>query len=542
MTAEKTPTKALKICLYGVGVVAPEASSLQEFMAKVAAQTPVLKQEPALSNLFLVGKPQFDFLRYKPWISQRHQPSKFSQLQEKGSQGVQLAVGTTIDALESNPGLEKIIQKIDSRVLVCIGSAFGEIASAFQAQKEFVDADRAWTAFWSQPERNEALAARLATGIPAENEPPHPRDFEPDSQKRWDALYAWHTFWAARSTALQNYVHEMIEIESMGVGTDVANDKLNLIRTKAKAKKNLQERYGSPLPPWEAVTPNILWNIPNAPAAQLTMLLGIHGAAFGTSGACATFGVALHHAIDGIRSGQYDAAIVGTVDATPPPLEVAAFHAAKVLAAGDHGVPMTQMRGTHVSGGACTWILGAADVFDNLQVKSLGVEVLAVGLSSDAEHIITPSAEGPKHAIREALRMAEVKSSDIRSWDMHATGTPGDWSEFHLIQEFVPPAAVVSARKGIFGHGMGTCGGWELTVQTLGIKASGNNCAAIPPSGIPRDQLHPNIKALERRIALDKPEDVDAPDGTVLCGKLSMGIGGITSCVLTRVSLPKERP
>ncbi len=63
----------------------------------------------------------------------------------------------------------------------------------------------------------------------------------------------------------------------------------------------------------------------------------------------------------------------------------------------------------------------------------LGLEILSVAVSSDADHIITPSSEGPRRAIDQALDEAGIAPEDVATWDMHATATPGDWSELQNI-------------------------------------------------------------------------------------------------------------
>lgn len=444
-----------------------------------------------------------------------------------------MAVGTSIDALESNPGLEQTLKKIDPRIFVCYGTGFGDLEAYFKGHDEYKAAESAWLKFWAHPERNAALAEYMSGNKFVENVPPSPTTFEIDTQDRACAWLAWNAFWSEKSHGLQEYLCEFNEMESITIGADVANDKLNVIRAKAKAKKALVDKWKHPVPPWEAVNAKLLWNLPNAPAAQVSMLHGIHGVSYASIGACATFGLVLRQALDGIRSGNYDAAIVGTTDLAPPPELVAGFNAAKVLAAGcDIGVPLCNLRGTHVAGGACTWILAADDVMENLGQKSLGIEIMGVGLSSDAEHIITPSLEGPKLCIRDAFEQASITPADVHTWDMHATGTPGDWSEFKLIEN-LPASTIITARKGIFGHGMSTCGGWELTAQLLSTQKTGSKYSLLG-SGIESQKVHPSIRTVGRTLATDMPMTLEAPNGLV-CGKLSMGIGGISSCVLSKI-------
>ena len=84
---------------------------------------------------------------------------------------------------------------------------------------------------------------------------------------------------------------------------------------------------------------------------------------------------------------------------------------------------------------------------------------------------------------------------------------------------------VVTARKGTFGHGMAACGGWELTAQYLGYEHG-----VLYPTPLSHEELNPQIAALHRDFVCD--EAVPAPAGPA--GKLSMGVGGINACVISR--------
>jgi 3-oxoacyl-[acyl-carrier-protein] synthase II len=521
-----------RVLLYGCGVIAPQASNTQEFLNNVAAQTHTLEPSPELGGAFLTGEPKFDFNNYSSWISSRHPPTKFSQLKEKGGANVQMAIGAVIDALQGNEQLEAQIKSLDPRILICIGSGFGDVESSFMAQKQYETACFYWYKFWAEPSRNKEHAAYCKNKTNNDKQmPEEPEKFEQNTPDRLSAEIKWNKHWTENSLFFQEYMKEFNTIELQVMGADVPAEKLNFIRQKAKQKKILQEKYACPTPPWEAVSANFLWNIPNAPAAQVSMLLGVHGAAYSSIGACSTFGLVVKHALDAIESGSADLAIVGTADLPPPGPVVAGFNAAKVLAAGNMaGVPLQHLRGTHVSGGSCVWIVAAEDAMKN--VKSLGVEILASEISSDAEHIITPSAEGPKLAITNALKTANISPNDIHSWDMHATGTPGDFSELALMKDFVGEKTIVTARKGLFGHGMSSCGGWEATAQTLGLASTRNQKTfQIHGSGIL--ETHKGLKT-ELKLNTNKSTEIYAPNGAI-CVKLNMGIGGITSCLVTKV-------
>ena len=128
-------------------------------------------------------------------------------------------------------------------------------------------------------------------------------------------------------------------------------------------------------------------------------------------------------------------------------------------------------------------------------------------------------------AVREALAGAGVGPDSIGSWDLHATATPGDYSEMTTLRSLFPETLLVTARKGTFGHGMSAGGGWELTAQYLGY-AEGR----LFPTPLSRDELNGAIAKMHQNFVFNTGCDVPAG----LSGKLSMGIGGINACVISR--------
>ena len=186
---------------------------------------------------------------------------------------------------------------------------------------------------------------------------------------------------------------------------------------------------------------------------------------------------------------------------------------------------LTDLRGTHIAGGACIWIVGEHDFMTARGHKPLGLEIIGVGSTSDADHIITPSERGPQECIRRALASAGIDAGDVGTWDLHATATPGDFNEVRNLRAVVPHALAVTARKGTFGHGMSVAGGWELTAQHLGVVKE-----KLYPSPLRASDLNEHIGKVPYDYVLDVPRP--APKGAA--GKLSMGIGGINACVISR--------
>jgi 3-oxoacyl-(acyl-carrier-protein) synthase len=517
-----------RVGVFGWGIVAPQSKNIEAFERHLQSTESWLTPHRgfAQSN-FLVGEPDFTFADYKPWIDARFPPSRFSQLSEKMDTPTLFAIGAFVQALGQNPGVEKELQRLGTRAHVYVGTGLGAFATIEKVSLHLYRAERRWNRFWSDPERNDRLRRHLAGDLAAAGGvevPPDPAAVGPDDRDA--AEERWWRFWAERSDRLAEFLRELREIESLTVKGEVESGKLGLIKEKQRRENRLLAAWGCPPPPWREVSANLLWNIHNTPAAQISMLGKITGFTFAPVAACSTFGVTLKLAMDAIERGEAEAVVIGATDPHPLNLTVGAFANARVAAAdGSVSKPMTGLRGTHVGGGAVVWIVGEMERFRALGFRPLGMEPIGVGVSSDADHIITPSKEGPKTAILQALANAGVTPDDVGSWDLHATATPGDYLEVENMRSILHEHVLVTARKGTFGHGMSASGGFELTAQYLGYQRG-----LIFPTALAETELNPEIARVHERFAFT--EGCPVPAG--VAGKLSMGVGGINACVISR--------
>lgn len=534
-----------RIGVYGWGVVAPGARDVRAFEALLqrGGSALVPSRAPDLGQgLFPVGDPDFSFDEYASWIIERRGEAYLTRMRSKMGDNVQFAVAATIQALGCHERLEALLHEVDEGCGVFIGSGVGDLLESYRAASSLEHATRTWNRFWAQPAHCTArrnFETEGFSGAEAGNDagpvvaptPPDPASLPVDSDARFQALAAWESYWAGRSEELRAFLKRFASIERMNADDeDQEKAHLGAIRKRMRAHRALIEEVGCPEPPWTSVSPNLMWNIQNAPAAQVTMLLGVHGPAWAPVGACSTFGVALKCGRDAIRSGEAKMAIVGTTDPRPDPALIAAFHQARVMpATGEVNVPFTSLRGTHVSGGSCVWIIGDAEWCEARGLRPVGGYVEAVALSSDAEHIITPSRTGPRRALEHAYDQARITARDVAVIDLHATGTPGDLNELALVEGFIHDRTRITARKGQLGHGMANSGGWELTALALGLDRG-----AALATAIRGEQIHPRVR---RRGAIVTGEA--KLDGSVGV-KLMLGIGGITACVVLR-SAAKDR-
>lgn len=524
-----------RVGIFGWGIVAPRSPNVDAFERNLEEAVTWLEPFNGFGpDTFLVGRPDFDFEDYRPWIDARFKPNRYPQLESKMGLPVKYAIGAFIQALGQNPGLEDELRRLGRRTHVYIGTGLGDLDTKQEQVLALHHAERVWTRFWAAPERNRLLRAYQAgdASVLAEGEKPPERPETTDLIDRDRAEEAWWKFWSERSAELREYLDELSEIEGVAVAGEVEAGKLAALKEKQRRRRKLTAKWNAPDPPWQAVSPNLLWNIDNIPASQISMLAGITGMAICPQAACATFGVTLKMAIDAIRRDEADAVVLGATDGPPHPLSVGAFYSARVISADAQvSKPLTELRGTHVAGGSAVWIVGEVEHMRKLGLRPLGMEPIAVCVTSDADHIITPSKEGATEAMRMALESAQVAREEIGAWDLHATATPGDYNEVEMVRDLVPAGTLMAARKGTFGHGMSAGGGWELTAQYLG-----SDRGRIFPTTLSREELNPHIAEVHEQFVFD--DGCAAPAGAV--GKLSMGIGGVNSCVVSRPWDPPE--
>lgn len=402
--------------VFGWGVVAPKPPDVDAFARNLSTGATWL--EPFDGgfgpNNFLAGTPEFQFDRYKTWIGERHPPRYYQMLVEKMDLPTQFALGAFIQAMGQNPGIEQELRSLGTAARVYVGTGLGNVDTIHKASLALREAQLVWDRFWTEPARNSALAAS------GERPPEDPA-----------AAEAWRRLWMERSPELGQYLQKLAAIEDLPVVSDSGVDnidaaKIAAMREKEKRRMRQQDKWGAPDPPWK-VSANVIFNLHNSPAAQIAIMSGIHGLAFAPVAACATFGVALKLALDAVQSGDAKLVVVGAADPPPHPLVVGAFYSGRVLSAGNHvSLPLTRLQCTQVADGSAVWIVGDLDYCRGKGFQPLGIEPPAVGVSSDAYHIITPSPDGSPVAIRQALEAAHAAPGDVGTWDTHATATPDD--------------------------------------------------------------------------------------------------------------------
>jgi 3-oxoacyl-[acyl-carrier-protein] synthase II len=216
---------------------------------------------------------------------------------------------------------------------------------------------------------------------------------------------------------------------------------------------------------------SVITSMPNAPAAEISLLLGVHGPCLTYATACASSAVAIGEAMLAIASGRVDLAIVGGSESMLSPGVLASWDALRVIANMKNGAkdacrPFDEQRtGFALGEGAAAFVIESS-----AHAQKHGRSPLAIlsgyATNCDGVHMTNPSPAGQREAMLGALRYANLKPKDISYINAHGTATSaGDLAEAQSITEvFGEKQVPVSSTKSMHGHLLGGGGAVELLV------------------------------------------------------------------------------
>ena len=205
--------------------------------------------------------------------------------------------------------------------------------------------------------------------------------------------------------------------------------------------------------------------MPGAPAAQVSMVLGLTGPIFGVTSACASSNHALASAADQLRLGRADVMLAGGTDAPISFGVLKGWDALRALARETCRPFSADRDGLVIGEGAGMAVLETLD-----HARARGAPILAelagAGLSGDATDIVAPTVEGPVAAMRTCLADAGLAAEDIDYVNAHGTGTKAnDQIETAAIRRVFGRHAdrlSVSSTKSMHAHCMGASGALEM--------------------------------------------------------------------------------
>jgi 3-oxoacyl-[acyl-carrier-protein] synthase II len=218
----------------------------------------------------------------------------------------------------------------------------------------------------------------------------------------------------------------------------------------------------------------------NRPANIASIRFRLIGGNFVLGCACATGLVTVGEAYQKIRLGMADCVVAACADTGLDAPTFAAWNRLGVLSRipdpARASRPFDQDRDGIVMGeGAAGFVLESLASAQRRGARIHG-EVLGLGTSSDAKHIVQPDQAGQVRALRQALASAGIAPGEVDYVNAHGTATDiGDVVEAATLREVFGPHAgqlPVSSTKGQLGHLMGATSGVELVATLLAMRHS----------------------------------------------------------------------
>ena len=221
------------------------------------------------------------------------------------------------------------------------------------------------------------------------------------------------------------------------------------------------------------------------PASIINMISGHLSIKFGFQGpnlaivtACTTGLHCIGQAGRLIEYGDVDVMVAGGAEATVSPLGVGGFAAARALSTRNDD-PTTASRpwdkdrdGFVLGEGSGVMVLEEYEHAKRRGAK-IYAELVGFGMGADAHHMTAPSVDGPKRAMRAALRNAQIDADQVQYLNAHGTSTPlGDVNETNAIKLAFGDHAkrlVVNSTKSMTGHLLGGAGGIESVFTALSV-------------------------------------------------------------------------
>lgn len=228
--------------------------------------------------------------------------------------------------------------------------------------------------------------------------------------------------------------------------------------------------------------------IVNMIAGHLSIMYGLRGPNICISTACTTGLHNIGHAARMIAYGDADAMLAGGAEKASTPLSMGGFSAAKALSTRNDDPqaasrPWDQDRDGFVLGdGAGVMML---EEYEHAKARGAKIyaELVGFGMSGDAYHMTSPSADGSGGALamEACIRDAGITPDQIGYINAHGTSTPaGDVAETLGIKRAMGDAAnkvMVSSTKSMTGHLLGAAGSVESIITALTLRDQ-----VVPPT------------------------------------------------------------
>lgn len=269
----------------------------------------------------------------------------------------------------------------------------------------------------------------------------------------------------------------------------------------------------------------------NAPASNVGIQIHAKAGIHAPVSACASSNEAISLAIDQIRLGRAEVAVVGGTESTIHPLPLAAFGQMQALSRRNDeperaSRPWDKGRDGFVMGeGAAVMVIETLEHAQARGAKIYGT-LAGSGISADGYDMVLPdpSGVGQSAAMTKALRNASLTPADIIHVNAHGTSTPqGDITEANSVRTALgadTDHVVVTSTKSMTGHLLGGAGALETIATVMAL----HDRMAPPTINLedPEDGLPIDVAANTAR---------PLPDGDLAALNNSFGFGGANVAV-----------
>ena len=233
-------------------------------------------------------------------------------------------------------------------------------------------------------------------------------------------------------------------------------------------------------------------------AGQMSIKHGLMGPNYCTVSACASSTNAIIDSFNIIRLGMADYMVTGGSEASINDIGMGGFQSMMALSTNNEEYksasrPFCATRDGFVMGeGGSALIL---EEYEHAKARGAKIyaEVVGAGMSADAYHLTAPHPDGlgASNVMKNAIRDAGIKPSDLDYINVHGTATPlGDIAELKAIKAVFGDSAYdinISSTKSIVGHLLGAAGAMEATFCIFAIVDG-----IVPPT-INHHQIDENI-------------------------------------------------
>jgi 3-oxoacyl-[acyl-carrier-protein] synthase II len=219
-------------------------------------------------------------------------------------------------------------------------------------------------------------------------------------------------------------------------------------------------------------------SIINMISGNLSIKYGLKGPNLAIVTACTTGLHCIGNAARMIEYGDADVMIAGGAESTISPLGLGGFASARALSSRNDD-PATASRpwdkdrdGFVLGEGAGVMVL---EEYEHAKARGAKIyaEVMGFGMSGDAYHITTPTVDGPRRSMLNALKNAGLNTEQISYLNAHGTSTPlGDKNETDAIKAAFGDHAykmTINSTKSMTGHLLGGAGGLESVLSVLAV-------------------------------------------------------------------------